>query len=196
RIDYTWSRSTGNTEGQVKSDIGQDSVSKTQDWDAAALMWYAGGYMANDRRHQLKAYGAYQFTPEWLVSANLRVMSGAPRSCLGYYTVGGIPADSEAADPVGYGGYYHACGGKPSRPGDAGRTPWTTNLDLGVSYRPAFAGNKLAFGLQVFNALNQRKPTLQYSEWESSPYTVHNTYGMGISFTTPRYTQLSVSYDY
>src|SRR5690606_23590152 len=47
RIDYTWSRSTGNTEGQVKSDIGQDSVSKTQDWDAAALMWYAGGYMAN-----------------------------------------------------------------------------------------------------------------------------------------------------
>jgi len=196
RIDYTWSRSTGNTEGQVKSDIGQDSVSKTQDWDAAALMWYAGGYMANDRRHQLKAYGAYQFTPEWLVSANLRVMSGAPRSCLGYYTVGGIPADSEAADPVGYGGYYHACGGKPSRPGDAGRTPWTTNLDLGVSYRPAFAGNKLAFGLQVFNALNQRKPTLQYSEWESSPYTVDNTYGMGISFTTPRYTQLSVSYDY
>lgn len=196
RIDYTWSRSTGNTEGQVRSDIGQDSVSKTVDWDAAALMRYAGGYLSNDRRHQLKAYGAYQFTPEWLASANLRVMSGSPRSCLGYYTVDGIPADSVEADPVGYGGYYHACGGEASRPGDAGRTPWTTNLDLGVSYRPAFAGNRLAIGLQVFNVLDQRKPIQQDPEWESSPYTVYNTYGIGQYYTTPRYTQLSISYDY
>jgi hypothetical protein len=80
RLDYTWSRSFGNTEGQVKSDIGQDDVSKTQDWDAAALMEYAGGYLANDRRHQLKGYGAYMFNDEWSASATLRIMSGRRRA--------------------------------------------------------------------------------------------------------------------
>ncbi|MEE7546706.1 TonB-dependent receptor, partial [Xanthomonas sp. Kuri4-1] len=85
RVDYTWSHSYGNTEGQVKSDLGQADVSKTQDWDAAELMYYAGGSLANDRRHQLKAFGAYQFNPEWLASATLRVMSGTPKSCLGYF---------------------------------------------------------------------------------------------------------------
>ncbi|RNK56824.1 hypothetical protein C9402_12890, partial [Xanthomonas vasicola pv. vasculorum] len=62
RVDYTWSHLYGNTEGQVKSDLGQADISKTQDWDAAQLMYYAGGNLANDRRHQLKAFGAYQFT--------------------------------------------------------------------------------------------------------------------------------------
>ncbi|MGV7186599.1 hypothetical protein [Xanthomonas axonopodis] len=81
RVDYTWSHSYGNTEGQVKSDLGQADVSKTQDWDAAALMYYAGGSLANDRRHQLKAFGAYQISPEWMASATLRVMSGTPRTC-------------------------------------------------------------------------------------------------------------------
>jgi len=94
RLDYTWSRSFGNTEGQVKSDIGQDDVSKTQDWDAAALMEYAGGYLANDRRHQLKGYGAYMFNDEWSASATLRIMSGAPKSCLGYYGTDGNGRDN------------------------------------------------------------------------------------------------------
>jgi len=117
RVDYTWSRNFGNTEGQVKSDIGQDDVSKTQDWDAAALMEYAGGYMANDRRHQLKGFGAYQFNDEWTASATLRIMSGMPKTCLGFY-------GTDHSEPVaGYGASYHYCDGKPSRPGDAGRQP-------------------------------------------------------------------------
>lgn len=33
RIDYTFSRSYGNTEGQTKSDIGQTDISKTHDWE-------------------------------------------------------------------------------------------------------------------------------------------------------------------
>ncbi|MDQ1093945.1 outer membrane receptor protein involved in Fe transport [Xanthomonas sacchari] len=196
RVDYTWSRNFGNTEGQLKSNIGQTDVSKTQDWDAAALMAWAGGYLANDRRHQLKIYGAYQIAPEWMVSANLRIQSGTPRDCLGYFSANGVDESSVAGDPVGYRSAYHTCAGSASRPGDAGRTPWTKQIDLGAIYRPAFADQKLAFGLQVFNLLNERKPVQQYATWESSPYTVLNTYGMGNYFQTPRYLQLSVSYDY
>lgn len=83
RIDYTWSHSYGNTEGQVKSDLGQADVSKTQDWDSAELMYYAGGSLANDRRHQIKAFGAYQINPEWMASATLRVNVGHTDQLLG-----------------------------------------------------------------------------------------------------------------
>ncbi|ATS21839.1 Oar protein [Xanthomonas phaseoli pv. phaseoli] len=196
RIDYTLSRNFGNTEGQVKSDIGQTDVSKTQDWDAAALMWYSGGDLANDRRHQIKIYGSYQIAPEWLVAGNIRILSGTPRSCLGYVSTNGTDESSDAGDPVGYGSAYHICNGQPSRPGDASRMPWTKIVDLGLTYRPAFADKKLAVTLQGFNIFNERKPLQVDSTWEDSPYTLSNTYGMGVYFTQPRYAVLSVSYDY
>ncbi|MGE8279323.1 MAG: TonB-dependent receptor [Stenotrophomonas sp.] len=189
RVDYTWSRNFGNTEGQVKSDIGQDDVSKTQDWDAAALMAYAGGYLANDRRHQLKAYGAYKINDEWIASATLRVQSGMPKSCLGYY---GTNED----DPLGYGSSYHSCFGTSSSPGDAGRQPWTKRLDLGVQYRPSFADHKLAFGLDVFNVFNELKPVQSEAQAQDGPYTVSNTYNIGTYYTSPRSVRLSASYDF
>ena len=189
RVDYTWSRNFGNTEGQVKSDIGQDDVSKTQDWDGSYLMEYAGGYLANDRRHQLKGFGAYQFNDEWTASATLSVASGAPKSCLGYYGV-------DESDPMGYESSYHYCGGKFSRPGDAGRQPWTKRLDLGVQYRPAFAEHKLAFGLNVFNVFNELKPVQTDVEYEVGPKKISETYGIGTYYTAPRSVRLTASYDF
>lgn len=197
RVDYTWARNFGNTEGQLKSDIGQTDVSKTQDWDAAALMAYSGGYLANDRRHQLKAFGAYQFTPQWIASATLRVQSGTPKSCLGLFSVDGIIEGTDASDPVGYGSSYHTCAGVAMPPGKAGRTPWTKKLDLGVSYRPDFADNKLAFTAQVFNVLNEQKAVQTSATFGTdSAYTLSNTYNMPLYFQEPRYVQLSASYDF
>ena len=199
RLDYTFSRSYGNTEGQVRSDIGQTDVSKTQDWDSAALMTYSNGVLTNDRMHQIRFFGAYQLAREWMASAVMRVVSGAPKNCLGYY-------GANQSDPTNYGSYYHYCFGEPSRPGDAGRWPWTKQLDLGLSYRPDFAKQRLAFGLNVFNVLDQRDPVQGEVISESAPRTVKNTYGMGAisgragsvatpTYTTPRYVRLSVTYD-
>jgi hypothetical protein len=189
RIDYTFSRSYGNTEGQVLSTIGQNDVSKTQDWDFASIMVNSNGVLSNDRTHQLKAYGTYQFTKEWLVSGAVRVMSGAPKTCLGYYGVG-------EQDPSNYGSSYHFCAGKPTPMGSIGRLPWTKFLDLGVTYRPDFADNKLAFNFNVFNVLNERKPTVLDATYEDDRYTVSNTYGSALYQTTPRYARFSVSYDF
>ncbi|ODV12898.1 MAG: Oar protein [Rhodanobacter sp. SCN 68-63] len=189
RVDYTFSRSYGNTEGQVKSDIGQDDVSKTQDWDTAALMDHSYGLLANDRRHQLKIRGSYQLNPEWMLSGALRVQSGAPKSCLGYF-------GTNESDPSSYGSNYHWCAGSPSAPGDAGRNPWTKKLDLSVAYRPAFADHKLAFSLDVFNVLNETKALQSDSTFEADKYTVSNTYNQGIFFEAPRYVRVSASYDF
>ncbi|WP_333679163.1 TonB-dependent receptor [Dyella sp.] len=190
RLDYTFSRSYGNTEGQVRSDIGQTDVSKTEDWDFAALMANANGVLFNDRTHQIKAYGVYAITSEWMVSGRLVATSGAPKSCLGYYP----PPDT---DPSGYLAAYHYCFAQPSSPGAVGRMPWNMRLDMGVMYRPMFAQQKLAFGLDVFNVLNRQVPTQWSATSESSsPGTVLNTYGLGMYYTQPRYVRLSVSYDY
>jgi len=189
RIDYTFSRSYGNTEGQVLSTIGQDDVSKTQDWDFWQLMEYSNGVLSNDRTHQFKAYGTYQITPEWMVSGSLQVMSGAPKVCLGYY-------GANESDPVLYDSSYHYCAGSPTPLGSLGRLPWTKQLNLGVTYRPSFADKKLAFNLDVFNVLNDRKPTVLDATYESAPYTVSNTYGMPLYLQNPRYVRLSASYDW
>ncbi|MGF6492142.1 outer membrane receptor protein involved in Fe transport [Luteibacter sp. 621] len=189
RIDYTFSRSYGNTEGQTKSDIGQTDISKTQDWDSAELMRYSNGLLSNDRTHQIKAYGSYQLTPEWLLSGNLRLASGAPKSCLGY-------EDGEAdPDPLGYQSAYHNCNGQPSHPG-AKRNAWYRQVDLATTYRPARFDSKLAFGVQVFNVTNERKPLNSFSTYEASPQTVLNNYDLGEYYQTPRYARITVSYDF
>jgi hypothetical protein len=189
RVDYTFSRSWGNTEGQVRSDISQDDVSKTVDWDAAALMIGSGGVLSNNRTHQLKFYGSYQLAPEWMVSATARIQSGTPKTCLGYF-------GSNESNPIGYGSYYHFCNGKVGGPGAAGNTPWTKKIDLNVTYRPDFADRKLALALSVFNVLNERKETNATAVYEDAPYTVSNTYGMGTYFQSPRYVRVSASYDF
>ncbi|HET6553254.1 MAG TPA: TonB-dependent receptor plug domain-containing protein [Dyella sp.] len=191
RIMYTWSHSFGNTEGSVRSDIGQEDVSQTEDWDNKWVMTYANGDQANDRRHQIKAYGYYQFTPEWLVGANLQVLSGTPVVCLGYF-------GSEQVDPYNYKASYHFCGpnGTPSAPGTSGRTPWTEILSFNAEYRPDWAQHKLAFSVQVYNLFDQQRATELYGTSESGVGTASSLYKMPLFYTTPRYVQFGVSYDF
>lgn len=193
RLDYTFSRNYGNTEGQVLSTVGQEDISKTQDWDYWQLMEASNGVLSNDRTHQFKAYGAYQINPEWMVSGSLQVASGAPKVCIGYYAGPGSDLDN---DPAGYGSSYHYCNGKATSLGSFGRLPWTKTINLGVTYRPLFADKKLALNLDIFNVLNERRPTALDATYETVSGTVSNTYGMPLYMQTPRYVRLSASYDW
>ncbi len=204
RIDYTFSKSHGNSEGPANSDTGQganahdNGVATSQNWDAWQIMAYSDGYLPNDRRHQLKAHAAYAITPEWLVSGSLRIASGAPISCFGYYDPkGDLDHNNDpAADPIGYYDSYHTCFGEPWTPGKK-TSPWTHRLDLGLTWKPAALQHKLALNLNVFNVLNRRTPTSYYSASEDDAgYSVTNIYMLPQSYTTPRYVQLSASYDF
>jgi len=195
RIDYTFSKNYGNSEGQVKSDIGQDDIAATQDWDYPTLMEYASGRLPNDHRHQLKAFGSYQITPEWNVAAVVRIASGAPSSCEGAY---GLTGTNPAYD----GNYYHYCGqltnpddpnsyvGGPAPYGSAGDTPWTKTLALSAEYRPSFADHKLAFSVDVQNVFNEQKGTLLDPDY--SP----GTYRLVQQYENPRTVRLGVTYDF
>jgi hypothetical protein len=200
RIDYTFSRGFGNTEGQVRSDFGQGDISKTEDWDSWQLMDGQYGDLINVRTHQLRFRGDYQIAPEWLLSATLLAQSGAPRECLGYFGPDGN------GDPTGYNnggsGNYHWCNGKRVTPGSNGHTPWTELLNLGIHYRPAFANEKLGLNLDVFNVLNQQRATQVESSFptaydgDSDTVYVNSYYGQPTFTTPPRTLRFSVTYDY
>ncbi|KJV31335.1 TonB-dependent receptor [Luteibacter yeojuensis] len=190
KFDYVFSRSYGNTEGQVRSDLRQGGASASEDWDNAAIMVNTNGVQNNDHTHVFKAYGYWQVAPEWQISSNVNVTSGGPELCLGYF-------GPDHTNPTGYGNAYHWCDGEPSPPGSHGRLPWTFTLDLGVTWRPAFAADKLAFSANVFNVLNQQRATFRNPNKEGdAPNTPNPQYRIPLYTTDPRYARVAVTYDF
>lgn len=199
KVEYVWSKNYGDAEGMLKSDIGQTDPSVTQDWDFPELMIGSRGYLPNDRRHQIKAYGFWQMTPEWLFGANAVIASGRPKNCIGNSPVN---ADGETLyDREGYGSSFFFCdktddgvnNPTPAPRGSQGRLPWTYRLDLSAQYTPAWADHKLTFMADVFNVFSQQRALsiVETKADEDSP-----TYGRVISYQTPRYFRLGVRYDF
>jgi len=190
KLDYVFSRSYGNTEGWTQSNVQSDGPSESADWDNAPIMVYSNGDQGNDHRHQIKAWGYYQITPEWLVSGNISLISGGPNVCLGLF-----PGDNP--DPSGYGSSYHFCRGVPVTPGSIGRLPWQRQVDLGVKYTPDFAAHKLGLHLDVFNVFNSQ-PVVNITPnlYAKSDGTLNPLYGTPRVMQAPRYLRFSVTYDY
>lgn len=208
KVDWTISRSRGNAEGQLLSDIGQQDVAVTLNWDYAELMSGASGPLPNDRTHQIKAYGFYQFTPEWRFSATLTAASGRPRSPSGYYggealvdieptAVGTCDATCFFENYADYGGpYYRWVNGEESDRGSGGRLPWLRMLDVGVNYSPGnFRG--LSMGLDVFNILNTQKVqnVVDYAMANRAGAPYHS-FGKALTYNAPRSFRFTVRYDW
>jgi outer membrane receptor for ferrienterochelin and colicin len=189
KLDYVFSRSYGNTEGQARTDTRQSGAAGSVDWDNRYVMENSNGPQGNDHTHVIKAYGYWQFLPEWQLSGNLQAASGAPEVCTGYYGPG-------HDDPVSYGSSYRYCNGLPSPPGSHGRLPWQFNLDLGITYRPTWADQKLAFSANVFNVLNEQRAIYRYPASEGPANTVNTIYRVPLYTQDPRYGRVSVTYDF
>ena len=196
---YTMAWNKGNTEGGVKSDIGQSDTSVTQDFDYKELMVDAYGYLPNDRRHSLKVFGSYQISDEWLAGGNLLVQSGRPMNCFGvlYPYHGGIHP---------YGASFFRCGTTedggvdgPSEAvprGTAGRLPWTNSIDLNVRYTPKWASG-LMFQVDVFNVFDNQKVTAVTEVAEDGATGVPlNTYMVPRSFQAPRSVRFMIQYNF
>lgn len=196
---YTWSKSFGNTEGGVKSDIGQDDTGATQDFDYPELMIGAEGYLPNDRRHSLKLFGNYEIDENWSIGGNLLVQSGRPINCFGIL----------GFDPVGYGTSYFSCdltvpdgdgdNGNTIVPrGSAGRMPWSRTLDLNVAYKKKLAGGDLTLKLDMFNVFDEHATTdvSEFGEDGVGNPIVTSTYKVPIGFQDPRSVRFMVQYEF
>jgi hypothetical protein len=199
--NYTYAKSKGNTEGGVKSDIGQGDTNVTQDFDYLALTVDTYGYLPNDRRHSLKLFGSYELTDEWNVGFNALIQSGRPLNCLGVLDLNPGPGYS----PHPYGSSFMRCSptgdatadnSVPVPRGTMGRLPWTQQYDLNVSYQPTWLEG-LQLKMDVFNVFNKQKVTSVNEQAEiSATGAASNTYLLPASFQAPRSVRFMVQYDF
>lgn len=203
QASYTWSKSYGNTEGGVKSDIGQDDTGTTQDFDYPELTIGSLGYLPNDRRHAFKVFGNYQLTDEWSVGGNLLIQSGRPQNCIGF--LGGT-------NTAHYGASYFSCDtGVTTVPGDGtsnngftvvprgsvGRNEWQRTLDLNVAYKPNWADGHLQFKVDVFNVLDEHAVTTVSEFGENGAGDPQpDSYLTPTGFQAPRSVRFMVQYDF
>lgn len=182
-LSYTWAQSYGNYEGWVLSDNGQDDAGITILFDSPALAANTRGFLANDRRHQFKAFGSYALTSEISLGANVSLSSGRPIN-----KIGANPNDTIAS---GYGASYLLV---PR--GTAGTTDWVFNTNLSMHYRPKWGKNRLTLALDVFNVLNRKAVTEVVETAENAAGGADLSYGLATSWQRPRYFRLSANFAY
>lgn len=199
KINYTWSRSTGNMEGQTNSDTGQLDVATTANWDYPEFMIGANGLLPNDRTHQLKAFGFYQVTPEWSVGGNVLVQSGRPKVCIGtdQDAEDGLknPLYGETYGGPGYGNVYMFCNGAYVPRGSIGRMPVEKRLDMNLVYSPAKVKG-LSFKVDVFNVFNTQDALTRQETYDSGDGAIQASYNRVRAYQTPRSAKFTVQYDY
>ncbi|MEW6763895.1 MAG: TonB-dependent receptor [Pseudomonadota bacterium] len=186
---YVWSKVRGNTEGYVKSDIGQDDAGISQDWDYPGLMEGSYGYLPNDRRHTLKLFGAYQVTPELRIGANALMQSGRPVNCLGYYA-GNLDTVS-----IGYESASFWCNSKLNPRGTLGNLGWTKEVGLQLSYEPKWLKGT-TFQVDVLNLFNEREAVTVDEEGELSQGTPSPNYRQPLYFQPARSVRFMAQYEF
>ena len=189
KVNYTWSRNYGNTEGQTLSDVAQTDVAATQTWDNGDVMIGAYGPLANHRTHQLKAYGFFQFNDEWTVGGAAILASGRPISCLNNFTT----APGQGAGSPSY--RFHYCDGQISPRGAIGNLPMEQRLDLNLSYQPR-ALKGLGLKVDVFNVLNRQQAiTVREDRNVPNSVAVDAVANGTLATAAARAVKLTVSYD-
>ncbi len=187
---YVWSKNKGNTEGYVKSDIGQDDAGITQDFDQPQLMDGAYGDLPNDRRHAFKAYGSYQLTDQFLLGVSSLLQSGRPLNMFGIDHPDGLPI---------YGDTFYVTSPTTGElqfipRGTAGRTDWTVQIDFSAIYSLDWGDRaEIQFRAEVFNVLNAKSVQEQYEFAELSIGSPDPRLHVAQSYQTPRYFRLGAS---
>lgn len=187
RGSYTWSHNYGNTEGLVKSDIGQADTGTTQDFDFPALMVGSYGDLPNDRRHQVKLMGSYDITNEITLGAISTFSTGRPKNCFGY--------NAEADEDYGYGASYFYCNGEVVTRGSKGRTDNIFELDLSAQYKPSYVPG-LMVGAAVMNVFNNDSALSVEETGEDDAGESLASYNTPTSFQEPRYVRLTAEYQF
>jgi len=182
---YTWSKNKGNTEGYVKSDIGQDDAGITQDFDIPQLMDGAYGYLPNDRTHKIKLWSSLQLSDKLAVGANLAMQSGRPINAFGTGHPDGTPSYGDTfylTQPDGTFTYVPR--------GTAGRTDWIVQLDLAAIYSFNLADRaEVELRAEVFNVFNAQAVREVYEFAEINP----TQYMLPTSFQRPRYLRIGAA---
>ena len=201
---YTLAFSEGNAEGPVNSDTNFGDAGRTENFDDPFVNMNGIGYLANDHRHQVKMRGTYALNDNWQFGATLNAQSGRPRSGFGV----GNPFDS-----TDYHSFYicvDRCGlddnGDPypaservyelSPRGTYGRTPFTVDVGASVTYLREFGESDLSIKLAFYNLLDHQRVVDVDDEFEDNIGSPNPDWLRGTGFQSPRYGQLTVTWNF
>ena len=192
KVNYTLSRSRGNMEGQVQSDIGQADIAATTAFDYPELMSGADGLLPNNHTHVLKAFGYYELSPEWRVGANVNIVTGSPQSC-----IGNLPkALNVNNNPAGwYGSATFYCDEKLAPRGSAGTLPTDVRLALNATYMPRWLKG-LSLKGDVFNLLNRQTVLATQPVYNSGADTINPYYNQVLGRAPERQVRFTAEYNY
>jgi hypothetical protein len=145
---YVYSKNEGNYVGLYKQDLGQLAPNLTADFDLPELADNASGLLPNDRTHQVKLYGSYQWSFGLITGLFAQYLSGTPISKIGYHQF--------------YGPFRYI-----APRGSAGRTPDLITLDLHTEYPIPLAKRHLTVALfaDLFNVTDAQHPIVVDQIW-------------------------------
>jgi outer membrane receptor protein involved in Fe transport len=189
---YVYSSLIGNYEGLYRNDNGQADPNITSLFDLVSLLKNTYGRLPNDRPHQLKLDGSYQWPFKLTTSASFRAQSG-------------IPFDQLVPDLV-YGnneGFGLPRGTAINPVTGSNRTPITYNLDLGAYYAvPIKEGKELRFTFDWFNVTNAQRAIRQDTTFTINsgvalvPNVPNPFYGQGTIFQFPSAFRLGAKFKF
>lgn len=204
---YLWSRSEGNVEGPVNSDTNYGDTGMVQHWDHPANN-QRYGVLFNDFRHQLKLRAAYALNEQWSFGTTAQVTSGGPITAFGVMwpndtTAGGSTSSEGSGGGTGWlcvancAGPYTQRQFEYSPRGAFGRLPWTWTVGANVTWRLPVEGIDLSARLSVYNLFNNQTVVNVHQRYEAQPGQVReNTFNTGTRWQAPRYTQLTVNWNF
>ncbi|TWT23613.1 TonB-dependent receptor [Luteimonas marina] len=202
---YLWSKTEGNMEGPVNSDLGYADTGMVQYFDhPAGVERY--GVLFNDYRHQIKLRGSFKLNEMWSFGSTLSVRSGGPITAFGVVWPNDNRAGGSFTNEFGSGGTgwlcVANCGDWTTRQleyterGAFGRMPWVYNLGANATWTLPVEGIDLKARFSVYNLLNRQTVINVHSRYESQPGVMRSTFGQGTRWQSPRYMQLVVTWNF
>jgi hypothetical protein len=154
-FSYTLSWLRGNIAGLFRPESGQLDPNINSDFDLRSMMANRQGPLAGDRRHQIKAFGSYEFA----LATDHRLNLG-----------GVIQANS--GDPSNYLGAHPIYGSNEAYllpRGSGERLPWMFRMDARAAYAFRFTKtNAVEVTLDIFNLFNFQAETSRDQTYTNS----------------------------
>lgn len=188
RGNYTWSHSYGNYEGYVRSDNGQDDAGITTLYDFAGLLDGAYGNLPNDRRHNVKLWGAYGWDNGFYLGAAASYHTGRPINAFGVHPTDPFAAlyDNES---------FYDQGTLVPR-GTRGTTDSITNVDLTAKYDFDIAKGQITVRADVFNVFDSSNALEVHEQADEPTGIVDVHYKEATVFQSPQTVRLMVGWSF